>query len=215
VQKLSRREREKLNRRREILQAAWEVFASEDYDSATLDDIAAAAELSKGTLYLYFQNKADLFFATFEMGVERLFSIVQEVISSSDDPVAGLREIIKRLLDFFEENAGFFRILFSERAHFEIRAEMGDDNGLKKRLLYIVSGGLKIMADYIQHGMDIGVFRQVDPADVAFLLMEIIRGFAFGMIHGPAELRPSGKAENIASILLDGIRKKDSTGMDQ
>jgi AcrR family transcriptional regulator len=212
VQELSRREREKLNRRREILQAAWEVFAFKDYDSATLDDIAAAAELSKGTLYLYFQNKAELFFATVEMGVEKSFSIVQEVITSSDDPVAGLKEIIERLLAFFEENVGFFRILFSERAHFEIHAEMGDDNRFKKRLSDIVSGGFRMMADYIQHGIDIDVFRQVDPTDVAFLLMEIIRGFAFGMIHGPAELRLSGKAENIASILLDGIRKQDSVG---
>ena len=207
LQELSRREREKQNRRKEILQAAWEVFASRDYDAATLDDIAAAAELSKGTLYLYFQNKADLFFATLEMGVEKLFSIVQEVISYSDDPVTGLNEIIKSFLGFFEENAGFFRILFSERAHFEIYAEMGDNIRLKERMLDIASGGLKTIADYIQYGIDIGAFRQVDPRDVAFLLMEITRGFAFGMIHGPAGLRPSGKAENITSILLDGIRK--------
>jgi len=216
MQELSRRERERQNRRDEILQAAWSIFASKDYDSATLDDIAAAAELSKGTLYLYFQNKADLFLATFEMGVEKPFSIVQEVISSSDDPVAGLKEIIKRLLDFFEENAGFFKILFSERAHFvEIHAEMEDDSGFKKRLIGIASGGLRVLADYIQHGIDIGVFRQVNPTDVALLLMEIIRGFGFAMIHSPVELRPSGKADNIASILLDGIRKRDPMGMDQ
>ncbi len=208
VQELSRREREKLNRRNEILQAAWEVFASKDYDSATVDEIAEAAELSKGTLYLYFQNKADLFFSTLEMGIERVFSIVHEVVSSHDDPVNGLKEIIKRLLNFFEENEGFFKILFSERSHFELRAEVEEIREFKKRMMDMASDGFKVISDYVQHGIDMGVLRQVDPGDVAFLLMEIIRGFAFAMMHGPVNLRPSGKAESISSILLDGIRER-------
>ena len=206
--KLSRREREKLSRRNEILRAAWEVFSSKDYDSATIDEIAEAAELSKGTVYLYFQSKAALFFSTLEMGIEEIFSIVQEVLSSNDDPVDGLNEMIKSLLNFFEENVGFFRILFSERAHFELHAEVGDNGEFKERLMDMASNLFKIVADYIQHGIDIGVFRRVDPGDAAFLLMETIRGFAFGMIHNPIDFRQSGKAESIASILLDGIRKK-------
>jgi TetR/AcrR family transcriptional regulator len=208
VQKLSRREREKLNRRNEILQAAWEVFASKDYDSATVDEIAEAAELSKGTLYLYFQNKADLFFSTLEMGIERIFSIVHEVVSSHDDPVNGLKEIIKRLLNFFEENEGFFKILFSERSHFELRAEVEEIREFKKRMMDMASDGFKVISDYVQHGIDMEVLRQVDPGDVAFLLMEIIRGFAFAMMYGPVNLRPSGRAESISSILLDGIKER-------
>ena len=209
LQNLSRREREKESRRSEILRAAWKVFSSKDYSSATVDEIAEAAELSKGTLYLYFQNKAELFFSTLEMGIEQIFSIAQEVISSYDDPVKGLEEIIKRLLNFFEENVGFFKILFSERAHFELHAEIGDDNNFKDGISDIVSNGLKILSKYIQSGIEKGVFRQLDPVDVAFLLMETIRGFAFGMIHNPINIRPSGKVENIVSILLDGIRKRD------
>ena len=96
---LSRRERERLSRRDDILQAAWEVFSSKDYDSATVDDVAAAAELSKGTVYLYFQNKADLFLSTVEMGMEKVGSIIREAVSSSDDPVAGIKEFIKRILE--------------------------------------------------------------------------------------------------------------------
>jgi AcrR family transcriptional regulator len=210
LQKLSRREREKQSRRNEILQAAWQVFSSKDYDAATLDDIASVAELSKGTLYLYFQNKADLFFATLEMGVEKIFSIVQEVVSSEkDNPVIGLKKIIKRLLTFFEDNAGFFRIMFSERAHFELRAGVEDCSRFKERLAGLISDNFKIMSDYIQHGIDMGVFRKVDSGDVAFLLMELIRGFAFGMIHGPAGYGTSGKTESIVSIVLDGIREKE------
>ena len=210
MEKLTRREREKQSRRNEILQAAWKVFASKDYDAATLDDIATAAELSKGTLYLYFQNKADLFFATLEMGIEKFFSIIHEIISSIDDPIDGLKEIIKSLLDFFEENAGFFRILSSQRSHFEVmHAGIESKSGFRERLSVMASDGFKMMVDYIQHGIDLGVFREVDPDDVAFMLLEAIRGFAFGLIHGPISFKPSASVDSIISILLDGIRKRD------
>ena len=52
-----RKEREKQQRREEIIKAAEKVFFSMGLDGATMDDIAAEAELSKGTLYLYFKNK--------------------------------------------------------------------------------------------------------------------------------------------------------------
>jgi AcrR family transcriptional regulator len=55
-----RKEREKQQRREEIIRAAEEVFFSSGFDEATMDDIAERAELSKGTLYLYFKSKEDL-----------------------------------------------------------------------------------------------------------------------------------------------------------
>lgn len=55
-----RKEREKQQRREEIIQAAEKIFYSVGLEHATMDDIAAEAELSKGTLYLYFKNKEKL-----------------------------------------------------------------------------------------------------------------------------------------------------------
>lgn len=207
MSKLSRKEREKENRRNEILQAAWEVFSSKDYGTATLDDIAEAAELSKGTIYLYFQNKADLFFSTLAMGVENLFSIAQEVILSHDDPVVGLTETIRRMLEFSDDNVGFFRILSSERAHFEMQVEVEGIAKFKERMTDIANKGVKTVTDYIQRGVDMGVFRQVNTEDAAFLLLEFIRGSFFRRIHSPSEFRISEKAESITSIFLDGVRK--------
>ena len=215
MHKLSRREREKQNRRNEILQAAWEVFASKDYDSATIDEIAEAAELSKGTVYLYFQNKADLFLSTVEMGMEKHASTIQAAISSSEDPVSGLKEIISNILNFYEENAGFFKILTSEQSHFEIHAEMRDSCNFKERFLAEMSRNVNMIADYIQSGIEMGVFRQINSRDAAFALLSVTRGFIFRWIIEPAEFRLSEKAEIITAILLDGLRERDSVQMDQ
>ncbi|MBD3180902.1 TetR family transcriptional regulator [Candidatus Poribacteria bacterium] len=211
LQKQSRRERERENRRKEILKASWAVFSSKDYDSATVDEIAEMAELSKGTLYLYFQNKAELFFSTFELGVENVFSIAQEAIKEKpDDPIEGIKEIMVRLLAFFENNTGFFKLLSSERAHFELKSDGGDNLKFKNRIRKIVIKGMKLIEEYIQHGIDIGVLKDIDAKDIAFVLMEVIRGFAFAIIHNIEELRPTGRLENVISILLDGIRKHNS-----
>ncbi|MCK5408322.1 MAG: helix-turn-helix transcriptional regulator, partial [Candidatus Krumholzibacteria bacterium] len=55
-----RREREKEQRRIDIIDAAERVFFSKGWQAATMDDVAEAVELSKATLYLYFKNKEEL-----------------------------------------------------------------------------------------------------------------------------------------------------------
>jgi AcrR family transcriptional regulator len=58
-----RRERERQRRRQEILDAAKKVFSRRGFKGATMEDIASEAELSTGTLYLYFKSKDELYFS--------------------------------------------------------------------------------------------------------------------------------------------------------
>ena len=79
---LTRRQRERTQRREAILVAAREVFFARGFSNATMGQIAQAAELSKGTLYLYFESKDDLFLALCAQELEglatRFESIAQE-----------------------------------------------------------------------------------------------------------------------------------------
>jgi len=208
--KVSRREREKQSRREEILNAAWAVFSTKEYGTATVDEIAETAELSKGTVYLYFNSKEELFLSTVEMGIEKAASIIQEVISSSDDPIENFKEIIRRMLIFFEENMGFFEILYSGRSHFEIHANTEDGCRFRKRITEILLQNLNLMSKNIELGIKQGVFRKIDPMDVALASLEVIHGFVFVNIMMRVKIKISDKSETIASILLDGIRNKDA-----
>ena len=58
-----RREREKEQRHNDIIDAAEKVFFSRGLEHATMDNVAVEAELSKGTLYLYFKSKEELYLA--------------------------------------------------------------------------------------------------------------------------------------------------------
>ena len=213
MQELSRREREKLSRRNEILQAARKVFASKDYATATMEDVAATAELSKGTIYLYFQNKADLFLSTFEMGIEQVTSIVIESISANEnDPIAGIKDIVERTLLFFEENIDLFKILASENAHFELKSEIGRKNNFHQRIMDKESQIIMTFTAYIQRGIDMGIFKKINARDAASTLLSIIKGFAFDWIMNLLEGSPKNKADIIITIFFDGIKQQDRVG---
>lgn len=208
MQELSRREREKLSRRNEILQAARKVFSLKGYESATLDDIAAEAELSKGAIYLYFNSKADLFLSTFEMGMEQVVSITLESISKNiDDPIAGIKEMIERQLTFCEENIDLFKIMSSEGVKIELHQEMAKTRDFHQRIGGIMMQSSRILANYIESGIHNGIFKNVPPMDAAFALRSLVQGFAFKWIMEPEDGKLSDKAEFITTLFLEGLKK--------
>lgn len=212
MQELSRREREKLNRHNDILQAARKVFASKDYASATLDDVATVAELSKGTIYLYFQNKADLFLSTFEMGMEQVASIVMDAISDNkDDPISGIKDMVQRNLLFCEENIDLFKIVSSESAMIELHSEIERNLDFKQRIMGTMLQSITALADFIQYGIDLGILRKVNPRDAALALLGMVREFSFRWVMGMGseEGNLRDKAEIIITIFLDGVRQED------
>jgi len=208
LQEISRREREKINRRGEILQAAKKVFASKEYDAATIDDIATAAELSKGAIYLYFKNKADLFISTFEMGMQKFSSLTRDVLSSNEaDPVKGIKELIRLHLIFCEENTDMFKIMSSERAHFETHWKMSDNKAFKQRLMSTMADNISAMADFVQRGIDSEVFKPIDPKSFSIALISAIHGLTARWIMEHEKFKLREKADTIITIFLDGLRK--------
>lgn len=90
-----RRERQKIRRREEILDAAERVFGEKGPSAATMDDVAEAAEVSKGTVYLYFESKDDLFVALTHRPMDAVLARFAELVQ---DDVDGLT-LIRRLID--------------------------------------------------------------------------------------------------------------------
>jgi len=214
LQELSRREREKLSRRNEILQSARKVFAEKGYDNATVDDVATNAELSKGTIYLYFQNKADLFMSTLEMGMEQFSLIIQESISENkDDPISGIMDIVQRQLSYCEDNIDIFKLVASDSIQIELHSNMGRNYEFKLKIMDTMGQSIATLADYIQYGIDIGIFRRVNPRDSAFALLSIIRGFAFSWMMNPEDIKLKDKSELILTIFLDGLRGENVTSL--
>ncbi|PIE61419.1 MAG: TetR family transcriptional regulator [Desulfobacterales bacterium] len=92
-----RKQREKERRRQEILSAARDVFSRKGFNSTTMEEIASRAELSPGTLYLYFKNKEELH--TF-LSIDILASLGAEISKVVEEEIS-VEKKIEKFLDVF------------------------------------------------------------------------------------------------------------------
>src|SRR6058998_2187979 len=77
-----------------ILEAARKVFARKGFHDATVDDIAIAAGVAKGTLYLYYQSKRELYFAALKFGIAQMYSALAEEVRQASTTEEKLRALI-------------------------------------------------------------------------------------------------------------------------
>ena len=95
-----RKEREKQQRREEIMQAAEEVFFSKGFEKSTMDDVAEKAELSKGTLYLYFKSKEDLHMAVARKAIHLLRDYTSKAAEGEGTALEKLGQMGRACIDF-------------------------------------------------------------------------------------------------------------------
>src|SRR5215510_2430765 len=90
-----------------ILEAARKIFALKGFNNATVDDIAAAAGVAKGTVYLYYQSKRDIYFGALKFGIEQMYALLDEELRRVSSPEEKLRKLIGVKLAYFDDNRDF------------------------------------------------------------------------------------------------------------
>lgn len=95
-----RKEREKQQRREEIVKAAEEVFFSKGFEESTMDDIADRAELSKGTLYLYFKSKEELHMAVARKAIGLLRVVTSRAVEAAGNAIEKLGKMGTACIEF-------------------------------------------------------------------------------------------------------------------
>jgi len=103
--------REKELRREHILDTARDLLFQKGINAATMNRIARKAELSVGTLYLYFKNKEDLYAALQEEGLEILHAMIVQVSSRPAEPLQKLEDIALAYLEFSERHRTYYEII--------------------------------------------------------------------------------------------------------
>lgn len=106
-----RRQREAMRRRQAILDAARKVFRQKGYAGATVPQIAEAAELAPGTIYLYFPGKDALYAELLTEGYEILQQRLEEAAGSGDAAQAA-SQLIDVFFDFAREYPEYFEVIF-------------------------------------------------------------------------------------------------------
>ena len=104
-----RRERERIARREAILDAAERLTADVGYDALRMDAVAEASELSKGTLYLYFENKEALCAGVASRLIDQLLPQLERRLAKTESGLEAARELLQTYFDFTREHPQHFR----------------------------------------------------------------------------------------------------------
>ena len=162
-----RKEREKEARKNAILGAAKALFFEYGFHTATMDQIAEAAELSKGSLYLYYPSKEELYVSILVEGLEILHEKFQDAVEDTEGWEKKLRNIGSAYYDFYREYRNYFQILFLLQ-HGELASKVSDP--LYQRCLEKGLSCLNILSQAIQEGMKEGEIASCNPMELAVLL---------------------------------------------
>jgi AcrR family transcriptional regulator len=177
-----RRAREKAQRRREILAAARSEFFERGFHRPTVDDVAARAEVSKGTIYLYFESKEQILAHLLLEGLELLLADMQRALdgipgSPSD---TALRALGHAYLVFCQSHPNYFRLIMAfDRGRFEEAIS----RDLYQKVLDKSMSGLDLLAKTIETGSGSGLFRVDDPWRAAGSVWAALNGVLVLMAH--------------------------------
>jgi TetR/AcrR family transcriptional regulator len=182
VSTAERRAREKAQRRQEILDAARQEFQERGVHRPTVDDVAARAQVSKGTIYLYFDSKEEILAVLLLEGLDRLVGQMSAALNSDPPPAPepALRALAETYLRFCRSNPLYFRLIMAfDRGRFEESIP----RVLYRRVMNRSLRGLYLVAHTVEAGMQAGAFAPGDAWQAAGSVWAAINGVLVLLAH--------------------------------
>jgi AcrR family transcriptional regulator len=175
MQKLSRKERERLARRELIVDTAEEVFSEYGFENATMEQIAERAELGKGTLYLHFKSKTALYLAISERGSSKLNVLMAGVLTEDIQGLDMIGKIGMVYLEFIKANPIYFHAFnYYENI---LNEEKYAESELAKKCEENAQTSMTLMVRALQAGMQDGsIKKEFEPKELALILWSAAKG---------------------------------------
>ena len=187
------------NKRRLIVEAAMRLFAESPFHEVRLDDVARAAGVGKGTLYIYFKNKEDLYFSSsYDSFAKLVDQLKSELEAKEDEACARIGLIVRRLVEF----------AIQYRDLYDVARTVGTPDsdsqwGIKRSEFF------RLIENEIRRGVESGRFDDPNPSQTALYIPAMIRAI---MIHHPTEVDGKVLEEHVLTVLLRGIKKRNGSG---
>ncbi len=169
-----RKIREKEERRRQIMEAAKLVFSAKGFNRATMEEIAGEAELSPGTLYLYFKNKEELHTS---LSIDILKYLTRQMREYVDEkkmsPEAKIYALRDAFIDVYEYDAMVLINLFHLQSGETLKNLSGE---VLQEIKEASADALGAITSIVQEGIDQGVFVDKHPVALADIIWATYSG---------------------------------------
>ena len=171
----------KINVKEKIVDAALIAFTKYGYDRTRMDDIADAAKVSKGKLYLYFKSKEELFYAISERNITELKEQLSTLFSMKEDVISNA----EYFYESFQRNKTTTDL---EKVFFEIIAESSRNPKLRKMLYEQRLKIFEIVTEYLNSKMQRGLLKKdTNTKAIASGLVSLYNGLSLSRVLGLSE----------------------------
>lgn len=205
-----RRKKEKENRKNAILRAARKLFFDKGFKSVTVDSIAAKAELSKGSIYLYFDSKEEIYAQILIADTVEFHKSINNFYTKQAPASSLLLDFAKVYVDYFLNDKELFRIFMA----FMLRPDqLNLTEEQRNHLLAMTNENIQIIAKILQKGVDSGEFspginvRQGQNA-IWGLLNGIISLYLFTGLQTKRAEKIHTMVKDSLNIFIKGLKKE-------
>jgi AcrR family transcriptional regulator len=161
-------------RTREILAAARSLMEQKGVDALTMDEIAQAARVAKGTIYLYFQSKDELIQALLSQVGEAMVLDLEAILNKPDSPPEKLRQVATLLLNYVDQESALFPVYLREL----VRSKSGRETTLSS-LQELEERIVALITQIFAEGIAQQQFIPADPRLLTFMLKGLGRAVGY------------------------------------
>ncbi len=204
---LSRKEREKLFKRYEILNSAVKLFAKKGYDGTKLEDIAEAAEFGKGTIYNYFETKEDIYLEIIDRVTEDYTKKLNEMNQKSKTLYEFVSLITENLARFVLNDQFEFLMLL------RLRTEINAIEKVKKSKIVqnYISVARKVFKQKITSAIKNNEIKKINPDYFVLLFRNLLFPYFYSILiqskNNVSEKELKSAGDFVLSTLFHGIAK--------
>ncbi len=202
--KLSRKEREKIRHKEEILEAALSLFSSKGFHNVSMQDIASESEFGVGTLYNFFESKEQLFVELMKAGIEKIGQLLIPILDSNQEEEKKLSEFIRAHVDIIESNIEFIKLYVSQYGMSTSANPMLKDISVLKTTIAAK------LESIIKAGMQKEIFRRVHPEIVALSLRATLEAFDLESSEHFEKAKVKDGVLKIERFFLNALLRKEA-----
>lgn len=183
------------NKRKLIVQTAVKLFSELPFHKVRLDDVAEAAGVGKGTVYIYFKNKEELYYSlVYEGFAEAIDGLHVKVNQPGLDYAGKVRALVGGIVEYGVRHPQFFEVLRT------VGIPDASSSWDAKR-----KEGAALIERVIREGIEAGEFSTTHPERIGLYLMSMVRA---PLLYGPPVEDQDELTDHITGVLLRGIAGK-------
>ncbi len=194
-----RKELRKEQNRLDILLAAEQIFARNGFHLTTMDEVAEACGWSKGTLYIHFKNKEDLFFSVISEKLEKFAQALTGALARCHNLEQTIAALVDAQFQFFFENKDFFQLVLAEQG----KVMQESSTGMRESLIRQQRQHVRMTSQAL--GKHLSPHSIISPATLARSILGTINIHTLTWLLEPESIDAEALKLEIIHLFLNGV----------